>query len=184
MREKTDELLEKYYKKFGDLHESAALLSPAMKKEAEEVLLDEFKNEYKLMHAQDRLEYEQKLYEYECKISELVPIPRRRFLLFFHRKANRSASVTEREVATDIEAYFKKREKALELLEKLIDESEDENPLAPTEEPKPNDDVVDAAKPKPKKARKSNKIKQEIGQIEGQIKIELPESEKKPDTTE
>lgn len=108
MREETDALHERYYKKFAKLQSNSTggLIPVDVQKEIAANLLDEYRTEYAQMKASDEVEIARAEYRQQLRARALKPKPRKRFLWIFHRRANAAAIQIERETQAEIEEYF------------------------------------------------------------------------------
>lgn len=120
MKEKTDELHTRYYKKFTHLESNKMLLTSDIYEEIAKNLLEEYRTEYKIMRLSDDIENGREIYSLTVRGNALIPKPRRRFLLFFHRKSNYAADLIDREMLHEITKFFERRERALQLLESAL----------------------------------------------------------------
>lgn len=125
MKEKTDELHERYYKKFWRLKENAPALSGVMDVMRSN-LLEEYKTEYAIMHAEDLIENERQLYALGVKGNELIP-KEHRYRLFWKRP-NRAQIQLNRELEAEIEEFYRRRELALERLIVALERADEDAP--------------------------------------------------------
>lgn len=137
MKEKTDELHTRYYQKFAKLKSNEGLLEPEIYKEIAKNLLNEYKTEYAIMHAADVIETERAVYGLTVRSSSLIPVPRKRFFLFFHRRENYAANQIEREMYVEIERFFNRREKAIERLTAALEGAEQSEMNEAYDQPEP-----------------------------------------------
>jgi hypothetical protein len=136
MKDKTDELHEEYYRKFGRLRANAALLTDEIKTAIERNLYREYLTEYNLMHASDEIENKRAERAVAIKTSELVPgrVPKYRRFPFFFKKPNRAANEISAEMYLEIEQIFLRQEQRIALLEEQLAEltAEEMQPEATT----------------------------------------------------
>jgi hypothetical protein len=104
MKDKTDELHERYYRKFGRLNACSELLGVQMKQAIEANLLAEYKAEYQLMHKADDIELSRANYALDYKAAELKP--RNRLYWLFWRKPNRAAEEMNDMLQIEVDEFF------------------------------------------------------------------------------
>jgi trehalose/maltose hydrolase-like predicted phosphorylase len=148
MKDKTDELHENYYRKFGRLHACEALLSDELKQAIEKNLYTEYMTEYKLMHAADEIENKRAACELQIKTSELVPGKIRKFkFLPFVKKPNKAAELIDEEMYYLIQQEFIKQQQRIAELEQQLKLLQPADDGADPNEETENKTEINAVKP-------------------------------------
>lgn len=126
MKEKTDQLHERYYKKFWRLHENQAALGDSVRDVIRQNILDEYLTEYAIMRAQDDIENKRLLHELSVKGDNLIPAEKR-FRLFW-KKPNRAQEQIDRKALAEAEQFFERQDRAIELLAAALDRADEYPP--------------------------------------------------------
>ena len=171
MKEHTDELHERYYKKFWALEQNSQALGGEVKDVFRKNILEEYITEYAIMHGGDRIENARKLYELDIKQDELIPRYKRRRWVFWKKRPNQAADQINREMLIEIQRFFNARELALERLIAALDKDStpqpDEADQAAADKAPETTAGTNTAQSDPAREPERNK-----GQIPGQLSLD------------
>lgn len=176
MKEKTDELHERYYQKFWRLQKNAEALSGGVIDVMRQNILNEYKDEYAIMHSEDMIEVERALHSLLVK-SDLLTPKKLRFRLFWKRP-NRAEDQLNREMYAIAEQFFEKKERIISMLMAALDRADGADQSDTYNRPESgtsdgDDDPPSQAEQSATSAdERKAKARQQSGQVPGQMTMD------------
>lgn len=178
-----DKLYERFYVMFGRLFRNRKLFdSEKTVKLFAAGLVEQYVSEYSTFKMSYELEELPEIEKLKQRHFALVPRKYRVwYSLWLFKRRNRALENIDREIYIELEQHFRKKEAALERLEKLLENSDSaDKQTTAFDEPKQNTDTSSKASPTTANAPKTKTKQQDNGQVPGQMTLDDVQANKEP----